>query len=111
MQGETDCKRENDALNYEENLLKAISLVRGELDLEALPWLIYKLPNWLDLERLPYSSVVRNAQEKVSLMVPATSCYSSDSFTRLPDNVHLDYKGQVKSGLAAFEALRKQGPK
>jgi hypothetical protein len=109
MQGESDTKKEEPALAYEENLTRLISILRTKTKTPDLPVVVGRLTtellksqkfNWA------FTKTVQAAQESVAKKVPNVSIINSDALSLRDDFTHFDGPGQMALGELFGEAMQ-----
>ena len=107
-QGESDSGNDKFAQAYKRRLSETILHVRTATDSPQLVWIIRRLADW-QAKKFKSLPITQRAQDEIAASDPNIHIYNSDSYTE-SDGVHFDYKGQVKSGIDAFECYSKAYP-
>lgn len=103
MQGETDAKKQETALNYKQNMHALQDALQKILKTQHLPVILGRINPPVD--RYPYVYTVRNAQENLSKELETAVLVNTDDLTKMKDNLHYDVRGQVALGKRFAEAV------
>ena len=107
-QGESDSGFGKLAKSYEGELEEIIAFTRTKTNNPKLVWIVRGMADW-QKPKYKFLPMVQQAQDSVAASDPKVFVYSSDGYTQ-SDGVHMDYKGQVKSGIDAFACYQKAFP-
>lgn len=104
MQGETDCRREDLAHNYERALKRFIDGLIHDLRIDDLPLIIGRVnpPEQLYW----YAEVVRQAQKNIVTHYKDACLVDTNKLTKLEDGLHYDGRGTDMLGMRFFFAYQ-----